>query len=472
MVFRLFSLPLDILKFMRRLFFALIIPVAFLVGCSDKEYVPKFEDFQGLVITEVAANADKADVHSWVEIMNTSGRDIKLRGVGLYLSVGSLSGEKISAADGVTLKAGHRLVLSTEDNTLTRGISSESDFYLVLGMAADKDVVDRFDRDGLGLAGPTARYGSYQEMPEGSGKWEMTAQATRRISNYDAKPNGVWLWSTHMFKWIENDFAVMKQMKQSGYDHVLLNYNAFDKPENEAETRRFITKAKELGLKTHAWMQVFCENKTWINPVEDIGFGEGRYKQEEYDRIIAKANRYIDAFDVDGIHLDYIRFSGSGYNQAHRWNFSNGVTGVGAITEFCRQLRESVDARAEGVILSAALMSGDRMQYLYGQDPTAIGKYIDILMPMVYKYYASNTLDDEWMRSTCNRFTSASDAQVWAGIQTYTYPEGAQGEVGMTPSMVLSDAQVVRSTDCSGMVLFRYNLGEFPDVSEFWKGCE
>lgn len=66
-------------------------------------------------------------------------------------------------------------------------------------------------------------------------------------------------------------------------------------------------------------------------------------------------------------------------------------------------------------------------------------------------------------------FQQASDAQVWPGIQTYTYPEGAAGEVGMTPEMVLADAQVVRNTDCSGVVLFRYALGEFPDLSEFWE---
>ncbi|MEE0979390.1 MAG: family 10 glycosylhydrolase, partial [Muribaculaceae bacterium] len=41
-----------------------------------------------------------------------------------------------------------------------------------------------------------------------------------------------------------------------------------------------------------------------INPIENLGDGTGRYKQEEIDRIIAKTNRYIDEFDVDGIHMD------------------------------------------------------------------------------------------------------------------------------------------------------------------------
>lgn len=440
-----------------------------LSGCEEKEYIPKFEDFQGLRITEVAANADKPGAHSWVEIQNTSDRDINLYGVGLYLSDGQSQGKEISMIADKSIKAGHRMVLSTADYSLSEGISSDSDFELVLGMSADKNVVDKFDKEELGLNGPTSKYGSYQELPEGSGEWKITTQATRRIRNFDAKPNGVWVWSTHMDKWIADDFAVLKQMKKLGYDHILLNYNAFDDAAKAVKARQIIAKAKEVGIIVHAWMQVFCENKTWINPVEDIGFGEGRYKQEEFDRIIAKAHRYIDEFDVSGIHLDYIRFSGSGFNQAHRWNFSNGVTGEGAINEFCRQLRESIDARADGVIVSAALMVGGSAVYYYGQNPSEMGKYIDILMPMAYKYYQNNTYDDSWLSGTCNKFAKASDAQVWPGIQTYTYPEGAAGEVGMTPEMVLADAQVVRNTDCSGVVLFRYALGEFPDLSEFWE---
>ena len=446
-----------------------VIAIALLAaGCSETWGPAKFKDFDGLIITEVAANADKTQTDSWVEILNTTPREISLSGLAIYLSDDESKGEEITILDDVVAAPYSRLVLSTADYTLLKGVSSKSNFEIVLGMSADKDIVDRFSRDRDASPAATPKYGSYQRIPEVGGEWVVTNQATRRIKNYDAKPNGIWVWSTHMDQWIADDFAVLRQMKQMGYDHILLNYNSFDDPTKAGKALEIIEVAKEIGVKVHAWMQVFCENKVWINPIEDIGFGEGRYKQEEFDRIIAKANRYIDDFDVDGLHLDYIRFSGSGKNMAANNNYNNGVTASGAITEFCRQLRESLDSRPEGVMVSAAMMTGSDVLHYYGQDPEQMGKYIDVFMPMVYKYYTNYSYNDAWMRSTCATFTGASKAQVWAGIQTYTYPVAGGGEVGMTPEQVLADAEVIRSTDCTGLVLFRYALGSFPDLNGFW----
>ena len=42
-------------------------------------------NYSGLIITEVAANADKLLADSWVEIHNTSSREIDLTGLGLFL---------------------------------------------------------------------------------------------------------------------------------------------------------------------------------------------------------------------------------------------------------------------------------------------------------------------------------------------------------------------------------------------------
>ena len=65
-------------------------------------------------------------------------------------------------------------------------------------------------------------------------------------------------------------------------------------------------------------------------------------------------------------------------------------------------------------------------------------------------------------------FTNASKAQVWAGIQTYTHLPGSQDVKGMSASDIRADSEVIRSTKCSGVVMFRYALGEFPDVNDLW----
>ena len=426
-------------------------------------------DYSGLIITEVAANADKLLADSWVEIHNTSSREIDLTRLGLFLYDEEYNGEEITIMDNQKARPGERLVFSTDKMTLLKGISSQADFELVLARSSDKKLVDKFSRKENGKSLTTPRYGSYQRIPEDGNDWIVTNQATKRIRNYDAQPNGIWVWSTHMDQWIADDFKVLRDMKKLGYDHILLNYNSFDDASKAPKARQIIAVAKEIGVNVHAWMQVFCENKTWINPIENLGSKQGRYKQEEFDRIIAKAHRYIDDFDVDGIHLDYIRFSGTGTNIANYNNYNNGVTASGAINEFCRQLRESLDARMEGVLVSAAMMTGGNVMYYYGQDPAEMGKYIDVFMPMVYKYYNNGTTyNDSWMVSTCNGFTQASKAQVWAGIQTYKYQSGVSGEIGMTPEEVLADATVIKNTDCSGVVLFRYALGSYPDLSTLW----
>ena len=372
---------------MRKL--CIIVILAVMAAGCDKEKGPSSKNYSGLMITEVAANADKPATASWVEIYNSSKKDLSLSGLGLYVFDDDSEGEELTIMDDRMILAGERLVFSTADMTLVRGISSESDFEIVLGMSADKEIIDRFSRSKV--AGPTERFGSYQKIPEKGGDWVITSQATRRIGNYDAKPNAIWVWSSHMDQWIADDFKVLKQMKQLGYDHILLNYYSFDAPENMDKARQIVSVAKEQGLKVHAWMQVFKEDGNWLNPIENLTNRQGRYKQEEFDRLIDKANRYIDEFDVDGIHLDYIRFSGSGTGIANYNNYDNGVTASGAINEFCRQLRESIDSRLEGVILSAAMVTSNDVMFYFGQDPTAMGEYIDILIPMACPLSATAT---------------------------------------------------------------------------------
>ncbi|MBO5419289.1 MAG: lamin tail domain-containing protein, partial [Bacteroidales bacterium] len=125
---------------MRKLYYILTLAVI-AVGCKDKIHMPSAADFEGVIITEVAANADKPATDSWVEIYNTSSRDISLAGLGLYVFDGESDGDELTIMDEMSIRAGERLVFSTADMTLLRGISSDSDFELVLGVSADKDIV-------------------------------------------------------------------------------------------------------------------------------------------------------------------------------------------------------------------------------------------------------------------------------------------------------------------------------------------
>ncbi len=172
---------------------------------------------------------------------------------------------------------------------------------------------------------------------------------------------------------------------------------------------------------------------------------------------------YVEEYGAQGIHLDYIRFGGT----AHKHNPSKEITAVGAVTECCRQVREGIDAVGENITLSAAMMAENNAAYYYGQDPAKMGKYVDVFMPMIYRYHAGGVkYGDEWCKQMSRLFTTVTDAQVWAGITTYDYVGNSVSS--LEPEEIRADAEVFLQTDCTGLVLFRYGLGKFPDVNELW----
>ena len=255
---------------------------------------------------------------------------------------------------------------------------------------------------------------------------------------------------------MDNDAAKLRNIKMLGYDHILLNFAAFQEY-NLLKTLPFLEKCDELGINVHAWMQCFYKNGSWISPVDD----ENKcYKEDVFADIREHARMYIENFGVKGLHLDYIRFGGT----ASKHNPSADVTAVGAVNRCCRELREISDSYDEGLIMSAALMPEPNTEYAYGQSPSQMGKYIHILMPMLYRY--TYKWSDSGCKSTTNWFCNNSGgADVWAGITTYTGNDSG-GVKGMDAEAMRKDIDIFLDTKAKGIVLFRYGLGTFPDVSD------
>lgn len=429
-------------------------------GCADKPDPFSTEMYSDLVINEVAAHDEQDDVASWIEIVNNSEESKDLSSLSLYLFDDYFDGRQLVSFEGKTLNPGERLVVSTEDEALSTAFASTSDFSIVLGISPVKGIVDQFTRGELGkLPLP----GSYQRMPDATGEWQKTPAASKgqenRVLTLDnTKPNAIWLWSSHSEEWIENDGEIMKNMKALGYDHVLLNFSAFASNKMRV-TKKFLQLAAETGIMVHVWMQAFYQGG-WVSPVIDA---ENRYDQDLFDKIVAEAKMYVEDYGAQGIHLDYIRFGGT----AHKHNPSKEITAVGAVNECCRQVREGIDAVGENIVLSAAMMAEENAQYYYGQNPASMGKYVDVFMPMIYRYHAGSVkYGDEWCKKMSRLFTTITDSQVWAGITTYDYVGNSVSS--LEPAEIRTDAEVFLDTDCTGLVLFRYGLGTFPDVNDLW----
>lgn len=435
-----------------------------LLSCGQGESF-SVKKYSGVVINEVAAHDEIEDADSWVEIVNTSTSSIDLSDLSLYLFDSYFEGLQLHSFEGESLEAGQRMVLSTADGSLKTGFASDAHFELKISNKAKGASVDSFILNQQENQRKLSRMGSYQRIPDGTGEWKHSIVGSKNAENtihtlQNTKPNGIWVWSTHMEEWIANDGAVMRNMKALGYDHALLNFAAF-RPANAAKAHRFIELAAEVGMVVHAWLQCFSSGSTWTSPVDDAN---NCYNQGLFDNLIASANSYIDEFGVEGIHLDYVRFPGTAYKH----NPSKEVTAEGAVNEFCAQMRKAMDDRGEKIIISAALMAEDNGIYYYGQNAAKMGNYVDVLMPMSYRYAEKNvTYNEEWCKKAIRLFTSITQTPVWAGTSTYNYPEGSSVK-GLSAETIRTDCEIFANTAATGVVLFRYGLGEFPDVNDLW----
>lgn len=278
------------------------------------------------------------------------------------------------------------------------------------------------------------------------------AEGTKKVPN-----NAIWLWGKHMKE------APLKEYAEKGYGHILLNEAAFN-TWGEAEVYAFVEECKSLGIVPHVWFQCFYKDGGWAYPLDDE---KKVLKQEFYDDIVARASKYIKG-GFDGIHLDYIRFGGT----AHKHDYPEaGLRANDVVTECCRQLNVALKAINPKVILSAALMPEIDSEHFYGQDPAAMGQYLDILMPMVYRYnYAGEDKSLEWVYEVSNWFVEkGAPAEVWVGIQTYTSDVKDDSITPMDAERMYKDCIDVTNTKATGLVLFRHGIGEFPDVNDLWK---
>ena len=338
--------------------------------------------WKGLVFNEIAAHDQTADADTWVELVNTTASTMDLTGLGLYITDDYFKDQRIwAASSGAKLAAGEHLVLSTVDESLVTGISSASQFILKLAVE-DGTAVDVFDRS-KAFSDPAPAYarGSYQRIPEGTGEWKNMTYASigkenKVFSVGDYRHTAVWAWSSHVADMMENDAAKLKNLKKLGYDHILLNFAAFE-ASNQRNTLKFLDMCEKLDINVHCWMQCFYKGG-WISPIDD---STKSYKEDVYADIRTHAKIYLEDFGVKGLHLDYIRFGGTASKHDH----SAEVNSVAAVNRCCRELREIADSFDEGLVMSAALMPEPNTEYAYGQNPAQMGQYIHILMPMEYR---------------------------------------------------------------------------------------
>lgn len=256
--------------------------------------------------------------------------------------------------------------------------------------------------------------------------------------------NGFWLFGEDMYD------VNLKTMAKYGVNQIFLNSHAI-KLYGKSEVSKFAKEAGSYGINVHIWMQAFYYDGTWTSPVKS----DGTYKYSLFNSIIKDAKEYAAIEGVDGIHFDYLRFPGTAYK------YKNGVS---AINYFTKQVCDALHKQNPNCIVSAAVMpEPSSMKYYYGQDIPTISKYLDVIVPMVYKGNYKQTAS--WVKSITQKFNDMSNgAQVWTGLQGYY----SDSNVKKLPvSTIKNDADYASIGGARGIIVFRYtvfNLFDFKSV--------
>lgn len=274
-------------------------------------------------------------------------------------------------------------------------------------------------------------------------KYQRSSQL-KKISNN----NAIWVQSKSFYS---IDF---KTLADSNIKNIFLHEFAFTQYGNSAVSN-WMKSAKSYGIKVHIWFQAFYENGKWVNPVNTT---TQSYNQDHFNKLLSKIRTYSKMNYVAGIHLDYLRYPGTAY----KYSYPNGVSGENAITEFTRQASKTLNSSNPSLILSAAVMPETNSNaYYYGQNIPVLGKYLDVICPMIYK--GNYGKDPSWITATTNWFVKNSGgAKIWGGIQTY---KSDQSLDILSVQDLKIDSIAVMQGGAAGVALFRFGLTNFFDFS-------
>ena len=247
-----------------------------------------------------------------------------------------------------------------------------------------------------------------------------------------------WVRYNHMYS------VDLSSLAAQGVKHILLQSYAFN-AYGESSVISWIRTANSYGINVHIWMFVAHASTGVVCLVND----DGSYKYSFINSKINEAKYYASFKEVAGVHFDYLRFRGTAYRYPNS---------VDVINYFVMRASAEVKSVNPNCLLSVAVMpEPDAMLYYYGQDIPTISKYVDIIVPMVYKgNYGKNAA---WVQGTTRWFVENSNgAQVWAGLQTY---HSDRDTSPLSYNELFNDAQAGLNGGARGVAMFRWGLTRY-----------
>jgi uncharacterized lipoprotein YddW (UPF0748 family) len=240
-----------------------------------------------------------------------------------------------------------------------------------------------------------------------------------------------------------------------------------------------IERAHAAGIEVHPWFSVTYRRQPFgdylpsgIDIIDEEGevrrVGADVHRPEYRDFIVDVMVGIARDYEVDGIHLDYIRAMYQCYcdrcRAEFREQFGESLTEAtdeqwirwqrAAIGDIVQRTAEGVRRVRPGAIMSAAVFSNMSSGAAQGQDPAGWARrgWIDVVMPMDY---STQTLA---VHSHEQAFLAAldDDEQLVTGLSLYM--RSGETVLPRPPELVREQIRLVRGMGIHGYTLFRLGL--------------
>lgn len=203
----------------------------------------------------------------------------------------------------------------------------------------------------------------------------------------------------------------LQEYKKAGITDLFVIYTTHTK-EGERNLLERILKARDdnkiTGIRIHPRINILNDTTTdtWYDPTNTTRI-----------KAVKETIDYIHKnYKVDGISLDYLRYSGTGGKDNSRHP---------KITTLTKTITDYIKSKSKTYIISAVCKAeDDYTKTYYGQDLVSMAKNMDYLMPMIYRadYDKGKVVtDDNWVHARLKYIldNGVDKKQVVVLIQTY-----------------------------------------------------
>lgn len=238
------------------------------------------------------------------------------------------------------------------------------------------------------------------------------------------------------------NFANLKKLGTT--DLFIHSYNIVTY--GEQKFMDWVKTVNSYGIYVHLWVSIYQSSGPNYSPVLSNG-------QPDYtiiNQALAEA-KYYSTLDVDGISLDFVRFPSNAYKYSIATSLINNLV---------KDYSNIVRSYNPDLILSfACIARAEKTAYYFGQDVPTISKYVDVVIPLIYKSsFVGNK--NAIIYNYAKWAHDHSSVPIWASLLGY---RADALQIPIPLSELYSDCRIVISAGASGISIYKWGKSYSPN---------